>query len=184
MVFQNFNHPGFPPSGYVHHGLLYANRLIKDPQIFYCPSYTVYPHVYPDGWRFVSPNGFERVATSYAYALNGQVNKLRGTKWESEIKTNARLEKLKIHEALHCCVFIAQSAKAQPRGVWPHKGGINAAFSDGSMSLMPISPQVTATAIGLYDKGSTTDMDYFAFCFFKMLGGDKRWINAYPNLLP
>lgn len=179
MVWDNtVSWSGGPIIGYVHHGLLYKTHQIKDPQVFYCPSYTEYPHVYPDGWnKFVSANGYERMATSYCYALNGQINL-----YPKGVRTNARIDKLKAHETLHCCVFLGKPDKGQRRGVWPHRGGINSAYSDGSVLLVRLKEDLVRTAAELYDQNNIAQMDYFAYCFFRLLNGDRRWMNAYPDM--
>ncbi len=180
MVWQNFGVKGYPKSGWVHHGLLYSSRLIKLPEVFFCPSYRTYPHVYPDGWKhFVAPNGSEAVATSYAYALNGQVDQ-----YPAGVRVNARLERLKVREPLHSCVFLAKEDKRQRRGVWPHRGGVNAGFSDGSVALINLKEKLALTSAELYGRNNVREMDYFAFCFFKLLDGQRRWMDAWPNLPP
>jgi prepilin-type N-terminal cleavage/methylation domain-containing protein/prepilin-type processing-associated H-X9-DG protein len=179
MVWQSFGRNPYPPNGWVHHGLLYAGHQIRDPKVFFCPSYTEFPHVYPAGWRgYVSPNGAERVATSYAYALNGQVDL-----YPTGVRVNARLDEFKSYEALHCCVFLAKVDKRQEKGVWPHRGGVNAGYADGSVQLPLLKDDLAVIAAKLYDENSMPKMDYFAFCFFKMLSGDRHWINAYPKVL-
>jgi prepilin-type N-terminal cleavage/methylation domain-containing protein/prepilin-type processing-associated H-X9-DG protein len=180
LVWQNFGKSPNPPRGYVHHGLLYGSRILKDPKVFFCPSYTEYPHVYPEGWtKFVAPNGAEAVATSYMYSLNGQVNM-----YPKGVRIAARLEDLGVREALHSCVFMAKPDKYQRRGVWPHQGGINVALADGSIQLMHVESDLARTAAKLYDSNNTTLMDYFSFCFFKMLSGDRHFMNAYPAIPP
>jgi prepilin-type N-terminal cleavage/methylation domain-containing protein len=180
LVYQNHGKPPDPAEGYVHHGLLYASRLIKERRIFYCPSYTEYPHVYPDGWtKYVSPNGSEAVATSYMYALNGQLDL-----YKPGVRITARLEELSVREALHSCVFMAKPDKLQKRGVWPHLGGVNAALADGSLQLVRVDSSLARLAASLYDPNPTGQMDYFSYCFFKMLSGDRRRMNAFPNVLP
>ncbi len=36
-------------------------------------------------------------------------------------------------------------------------------------------------SMGVNDIGA---MDYFAYCFFQMLSGDSRRMNAFPKILP
>ncbi len=177
LVWQNFGKSPYPPRGYVHHGLLYSSRIVKDPRIFYCPSYREYPHVYPEGWSFVAPNGAEGVATSYAYFLNGQVDT-----YKKGVRLSAKLEQLKVREALHCCVFVGKVDKRQKKGVWPHRGGVNAGYADGSVQLSRVEESLATVAAKLYDDNNIRAMDYFAYCFFRMLSGERKWMNAFPNL--
>lgn len=162
----------------MHHGLLYSSHLIKQPEVFFCPSYHTYPHVYPDGWKyFVAVNGAEAVATSYAYFLNGQVDR-----YPAGVRLNARLEQLRVREPLHTCVFLAKEDKRQRRGVWPHRGGVNAGFSDGSVALVNLKEKLAHTSATLYDSNNVRDMDYFAYCFFRLVEGQRRWMDAWPNV--
>ena len=192
LVWQNFGQqvPGYPREGFVHHGLLYgdssrtpqigrARGIIRDARVFYCPSYRDYPHVYPDGWSYVAPNGAEGVATSYAYFLNGQMDL-----YPKGVRTNARIEKLKVRETIHSCVFVGKIDKRQKRGVWPHRGGVNAGYADGSVQLARVDESLANIAADLYDKNAISQMDYFAHCFFRMLSGDRRWMNAFPSIPP
>ncbi len=41
-----------------------------------------------------------------------------------------------------------------------------------------------AAGIHVYAQNSVRLMDYFAFCFFKLLNGDSRRMDAYPKLPP
>ncbi|GMU20387.1 MAG: hypothetical protein AMXMBFR13_04840 [Phycisphaerae bacterium] len=179
IVWQEFAKKPYPPKGWVHLGLLYGAKMVKEPQIFYCPSYRAYPHVYPEGWnRFEAGNkGIEKVATSYSYALNGQID------WYSPgVRTTARWEKVKINEALYACVFIGKVDKKQRYGVWPHRGGINAGYADGSARGVHVDDKLASEAFELYNDNSIPPMDYFSYCFYRMLAGDRKWIQAYPNL--
>ena len=36
--------------GYLHLGLLYKCRQIREPKVFFCPSNVEFPHTYPEGW--------------------------------------------------------------------------------------------------------------------------------------
>ena len=87
-------------------------------------------------------------------------------------------------EALFADVFIGNPDKHQQAGIWPHIGGINASFADGSTQLVHVKPELAVQAAGLYTNGSMTNKDYFTWAFFKMLSGDTKWINAFPNLPP
>ncbi len=193
MVWQNFGRRPYPPNGFVHLGLLYGgvnpidapgrrsgNRTgqIRDPKVFFCPSYKDYPHAYPSGWEhFVAPNGYESVATSYHYLLNGQCDR-----YPKAEMVNAKLEELKVRDALYSCVFISKADKRQSKGVWPHRGGVNAGYVDGSVQLARVDERISRIASDLYDKNAIGDMDYFAHCFFRFISGDKRWMTAWPNL--
>jgi len=108
----------YNPKGYVHLGVLYGNRQIKDPAVFYCPSNKDYPHIYPQGWQsFSAGGGIERVATGYMYAIAGQIDRYR--KGE---RLQARIDSLK-QESLVSCMFLSKSDKRQQRGVWPIRRG-------------------------------------------------------------
>jgi prepilin-type N-terminal cleavage/methylation domain-containing protein len=165
------------PAGYIHLGLLYTGRQIKDAATLYCPSNREFPHIYPEGWRsYVSPNGAERKATGYMYAIAGQIDRYRAGE-----RLVARLDNLK-QEALVSCLFLGKRDKRQQRGLWPHRGGVVAGYADGSARLSHLDDSIARTAADLYDANNIDDMDYFAFCFFKMLGGERRWMEAFPDL--
>lgn len=170
---QDFTEPGT----YVHLGLLYGGGLINSPDILYCASNELYPHIYPDGWdQWSAAGGEESRATGYMYALGGQIDMYR--KGE---RLRARLDDLE-REALVSCMFMAKVDKRQPKRLWPHKDGINAAYADGSVQMPPVKPVYARTAFELYDNNSIRQMDYFAYCFFKMLGGDSRFIAEFPRV--
>ena len=178
QLFAEGNEPPYPTE-WIHLGTLYKKRLIPDPQTFFCPSYTEFPHCWPRGWyEFAACNGLERVATSYIYAVNGQVDY-----YPKAARYYVRLSELK-REALFADVFISNGTKSQQKGLWAHMAGINASFADGSTQLARVKPVYAQQAVYLYDHGSMGDKDYFTLCFFKMLGGDRSWIEAFPKLPP
>lgn len=165
------------PTGYVHLGVLYSGRQLRDPAIFYCPSNKEFPHIYPQGWReFSAGGGVERVATGYMYAIAGQIDRYR--KGE---RLQARLDRLK-QESLVSCMFLGKRDKRQQRGIWPHRGGVIAGYADGSARLNHVDEQIARVSADLYDQNVIDQMDYFAFCFFKLLSGERRWMEAFPSL--
>lgn len=165
------------PGTYVHLGLLYGGKMVSSPHILYCASNQLYPHVYPEGWmEWSAANGRENRATGYMYALGGQIDMYR--KGE---RLNARLGDLK-REALASCMFLAKVDKRQPQRLWPHRAGINAAYADGSVQLPRVEDEYARTAFGLYTQNTIQSMDYFAYCFFRMLSGDSRFIKAFPQI--
>jgi len=115
--------------GYLHLGLLYKCRQIREPKVFFCPSNVEFPHTYPEGWfEYVSPNGLEHMAVGYMYAIAGQISMYpKGQRISPKID-----DLLKPREAIVSCMFLANVDKLQRRGLWPHKGGINAGYSDAS----------------------------------------------------
>jgi len=175
MVWRNFSQviEPYPKSWWIHLGLVYGAHQIRDPKVFYCPSYHLFPHVYPEGWNssFEAGNGVQEKATSYIYAIGGEIRLYP----EGE-RLDVRLEDLKPHEALLADVFLARIAKHQLPGVWPHLGGINAGYTDGSVQLKNIKKSVSDKAIKIYNASPNTH-DYFAYCFFQMLSGDHTWID-------
>lgn len=171
---QDFTRPG----SYVHLGLLYGSKLITGPQVLYCASNQLYPHIYPSGWKDWSvAGGGESHATGYMYAIGGQIDMYRPGE-----RLNVRLSDLKTREALTACMFLAKVDKRQPQRLWPHKGGINAGYIDGSAQLPPIRDKYARIAYDLYTSNSIGQMDFYAYCFFKMLSGDSRFITAFPNV--
>jgi len=168
------------PRGFLNLGLLYAGRQIRDPKVYYCPAMTQFPHVYPAGWFDfrAGEGGGEQKATSYMYALGGQID--RYPKGE---RTNTRLEDLK-REAIVTGMFLAKRDKHQRDSVWMHRGGMNAGFADGSVQFFKVKPQVIAWAAKLSAAGDIDSNDYFTYCFFRMLSGDSRWVDAFPSLPP
>jgi prepilin-type N-terminal cleavage/methylation domain-containing protein len=167
------------PTEWVHLGILYKKRIVPDPQTFFCPSYTEFPHCWPRGWyEFASYGGLERVATSYIYAVNGQVD------WYPKgARYSIRLSELK-HEALFADVFVSNGSKSQRKGIWAHVAGINASFADGATQLVRVKPDYALQAVSLYDHGNIDEKDYFTWCFFKLLSGERNWIEAFPSLPP
>jgi prepilin-type N-terminal cleavage/methylation domain-containing protein len=164
---------------WIHLGILHRYRQIPEPQTYFCPSYTEFPHCWPRGWyEFSAYFGKERVATSYIYVINGQLDQ-----YPKGCRPNARLYDLK-REALFADIFIGNPSKSQRKGVWPHFGGINASFADGSTQLMRVRPQLAVTAAVLYEDGDTDTKDYFTWCVFRLLSGEPAWINAFPVLPP
>ncbi len=167
-------------SGWVHHGLLHGAHQLKDPAVFDCPAYSEYPHTFPEGWEtFVSLNGYGKKATSYTYALNGQIDR-----YPPGVRIRARQEELKSHEALLVDVFLARSARSQRAGVWAHFAGVNVGYSDGSVQLKNVKPSIAQEAVKLYDQNNIGESDYFAYCFFEMLNGRRSRIEAFPTVLP
>jgi prepilin-type N-terminal cleavage/methylation domain-containing protein/prepilin-type processing-associated H-X9-DG protein len=170
---QDFTKPG----SYVHLGLLYGGKLISSPHILYCASNQLYPHIYPSGWtQWSAGGGGESHATGYMYALGGQIDM-----YPKGERLNARLSDLK-QQALVSCMFLAKVDKRQPQRLWPHKSGINAGYVDGSVQLPRVKDSHARVAFDLYTQNAIRQMDYFAYCFFRMLSGDSRYINAFPNV--
>ena len=175
IAYQQFS----KPYGYVHLGLLYGGKLIPSPNILYCSSNELYPHIYPDGWKtFSAGGGIEQRATGYMYAIAGQIDK-----YPKGERVNPRLVDLK-REALVSCMFLGKVDKHQPARVWPHRGGINVAYADGGVQLVHVRDNLARTAYQLYVANDIGQMDYFAFCFFKLLSSDSKWMNAFPWLPP
>jgi hypothetical protein len=49
-------------------------------------------------------------------------------------------------EALVSCMFLANVDKLQRKGLWPHKGGINAGYTDRSAGLKLVDSSVARQA--------------------------------------
>ena len=179
IIYQTFSINQTPPYpiGWIHLGVLYQKKMIKEPRVYYCPSYTEFPHVYPRGWyEFSAGGGIERVATSYIYAVNGQVDR-----YPKGARPMILMTELK-REALIADVFIANGTKYQKKGLWPHFGGINVSYADGSTRLVPVKSEIARQASDLYELGNMTDKDYFTWCMFKLLSDQPRWMAAFPRL--
>ena len=162
--------------GYLHLGLLYACRQIKEPKVLFCPSNIEFPHTYPEGWtEYVSPNGCEHMAVGYMYAVAGQINMYRDGE-----RISPKLGRFKRREALASCMFLANVDKLQRRGLWPHKGGINAGYSDRSAGLKLVDASVARQAADVYDS-SIGLRDYFSYCIFRLLSDDRKWLESFPN---
>ncbi len=188
IVYQTFSDKHKPPFpiGWIHLGKLYEKQMLRDPKVFYCASYTEFPHVYPKGWfEFSAGGGIERVATSYMYAVSGQVDRIyTKAKYPKGAPTVMRLADLKPWDALFADVFISNGSKYQQKGMWPHFGGINASLIDGSTQLRTVKGSLARKAVDLYNNGSMGDKDYFAYCMFRLLSGDSRFMTAFPSLPP
>ena len=77
-------------------------------------------------------------------------------------------------------MFLANVDKLQRKGLWPHKGGINAGYSDRSARLKLVDGSIAKLAADVYD--SNIDLrDYFSYCVFRLLSDDGKWIEAFPN---
>lgn len=187
IIYQTFSINQNPPYpiGWIHLGVLYQKKMVPEPKLYYCPSYNEFPHVYPRGWyEFSAGGGIERVATSYIYAISGQVDRVYPKpRYPKGPPTMVQLANLK-REALYADVFIGNPSKYQRKGVWPHFGGINASYADGSSQLVRVKPEIARQAANLYDTGSMTDKDYFTYAFFKLLSNQPKWMDAFPALPP
>ncbi|NLE58636.1 MAG: DUF1559 domain-containing protein [Planctomycetes bacterium] len=127
--------------------------------------------------RSVCASNQKQIMTGiHMYAIAGQID--RYPKGE---RLQARLDYLK-QESLVSCMFLSKRDKRQQRGVWPHRGGVIGGYADGSARLNHVADSIAQTSADLYDKNDIDDMDYFAFCFFRMLSGQRRWIEAFPGL--
>ncbi len=166
--------------GWVHLGLLYGARQIKDPQVFFCPSNREFPHVYPKGWEEFSAGGggIEQRATGYMYGIMGELRP-----YKKGERIYAKLKDLR-HEALVSCLFAGNRGKSQRRDVWAHPGGLNAGYDDGSVLLKNIDRKVARLAYDLYDAPRIDSLDLFAWCMFRLFSGDRKWIEAFPKLPP
>ena len=162
--------------GYLHLGLLYANHQIPDPKVLFCPSNIEFPHTYPKGWNeYVSPNGNEHMAVGYMYGIAGQIDM-----YPKGERISPRLDRFKRREAMASCMFLANVDKLQRKGLWPHQGGINAGYSDGSAGLKHVDRSVATQAADVYDS-AIRRRDYFSYCVFRLLADDRKWIEAFPN---
>jgi hypothetical protein len=77
-------------------------------------------------------------------------------------------------------MFLANLDKLQRRGLWPHRGGINASYSDGSASFKKVDSSVAHQAASIGGQ-AISKRDYFTHCIWKLLAGDSRWIRAFPD---
>ena len=182
IIRQEFYDGSTPPypKRWVHLGLPYDARQIRDKKVYYCPSRREFPHVYPRGWyEYSSYHGLERVATAYVYALNGQVDR-----YPKGVRVTARLEELKVHEALLAGVVVGKSDKHQFPDVWAHKAGFNAGYTDGSVELKNVKGAIRLEALRLYGQNNIRLNDYFTYCYFQLLNGDRKWMDAFPNKPP
>lgn len=162
--------------GYLHLGLLFKCRQIPEPRVLFCPSNVEFPHTYPEGWlKYVSPNGSEHMAIGYMYAVAGQIDM-----YPKGARISPRMEDLPRREALSSCMFLANVDKLQRRGLWPHRGGVNAGYSDGSAYLNNASSSLARKAAEVYDQ-AISNRDYFSYCVFKFLSGDNRWVKSFPT---
>lgn len=188
IVYQTFSDKHNPPFpiGWIHLGVLFQKKMMPDQKAYYCPSYTEFPHVYPRGWYEFSAGsgGIERVATSYMYAVSGQVDTVYPkSKYPNGPPSMVKLATLK-RNALFADIFISNGSKYQKKGIWPHFGGINVSHADGSTQLVRVKPEYAKQAVDLYNTGSMADKDYFTWAFFRMLSKDSKWIEAFPKVPP
>ncbi|UCD27871.1 MAG: hypothetical protein JSV03_12305, partial [Planctomycetota bacterium] len=95
-------------------------------------------------------------------------------------RISPRLAEFERLESLASCMFLANVDKFQRKGLWPHKGGINAGFSGGSAGLIHVDSSVARQSADIYDSEIRL-RDYFSYCVFRLLGGERRWLEAFPN---
>jgi len=176
--------------GWVHLGKLYEMRLIPDPKPLFCPSLTRFPHVYPEGWGDLTMDptddhsGWNHTHHSYAdrqkkpcgymYAVFGQLNIA-----PDMIMPDLSLTEMQ-DQALVTDMFVGHWHKGQELPIWPHKGGIHAAYGDGSARFTEVSDDLIdlATEVCYWDN---VPQDYLTFCMFRMLSGEPQYMNAFPN---
>ncbi len=170
------------PKSWLHAGLLFSTRQLKTGELFYCPS-SVDTRYSARDWAFTSARStpVNQIKTSYLYAFNNQVDKLDKRVGNNSYTPMAvPLGRLKITDALFADAFVNAGAKLAFN--WPHRGGVNAGYADGSCQLKTAPAKVVALAKFISnqpDSGQRNeDRDYFAFCFFRMLSHDRIWMES------
>lgn len=103
--------------------------MIRDPEALLPPVLPrVSPCVYPASWNFLVPNGAEGGATAYAYFPQRPGRSISQGRENQLGWSNCPFARL--------CTPVSSSAKVdkrQAQGVWPHRGGVNAGYCDGSV---------------------------------------------------
>jgi prepilin-type N-terminal cleavage/methylation domain-containing protein len=131
-----------PPPRWVMLGRLYGTGIIKDPEVFYCPSQQ--NEILKKGrreeegvgWNWTSPTGNEERAISYIYGLLAEIRAMP----ELELKS-LKLSDLK-NRALICDVFM-------PFGegpVWAHPKGLSTGFGAGHVEFVKVDKEVINAA--------------------------------------
>ena len=177
---------GHSGPGWVHLGKVYEHRLIPSPKLLFCPSLTKFPHVYPRGWgdETMDPtedlsgwhiHPWQKKPAGYMYGLSGQAIGV-----QDQVIPALRISEM--HSmALVSDMFVGHWRKLQELPLWPHAGGIQAGYGDGSARFTELPDSTIQQAIeACYGGGDI--QDYYSFAMFKMLSGDPRFLNAYPDV--
>ena len=170
---------------WIHFGKLYETRVIPSPKALFCPANDKYPHVYPAGWGDLTMwpedddsgwniHPLQKKPCGYLYGVFGQNNFASGL-------TMPQLKLSEMHSrALVTDIFVGHRWKGQELPIWPHKGGLCAAYGDGSASFFRVSDAMIdeAAMVSTWDNAYG---DHYTFCMFKLLSGDARYIDAFSG---
>ena len=171
---------------WIHLGKIYEQRLIPSPKPLFCPSLKKFPHVYPDGWgnETMDPTDdtsgwnvhpWQKKPAGYMYGLCGQINAD-----QSLVMPTLRISEMH-SKALVSDMFVGHVSKGQELPLWPHAGGLQAGYGDGSARFTEMHDSMIQQAVDLCFGGDSIQ-DYYAFAMFRMLSGDPRYLYAFPNV--
>jgi prepilin-type processing-associated H-X9-DG protein len=170
------------PKSWLHAGLLFSTRQLKTGEVFYCPS-SVDTRYSPRDWAVTSAqaNPVSQIRISYLYTFNHQVDKIDKKVGDNSYTPLAMpLARLKITTAMFADAFVNGGANLSFN--WPHRGGVNAGYVDGSCQLTTVPAKVVSLARFISNQPDgpqrNEDRDFFAFCFFRMLSNDRIWMES------
>ncbi|MCG7851217.1 MAG: hypothetical protein MIO92_01710, partial [Methanosarcinaceae archaeon] len=159
-------------------GRLYGTGVIKNPEIFYCPSQkneVLKKGNWKEeggGWNWTTPNGNESRAISYHYGLLAEIRSAP----ELELKS-MKLSALRGDRALICDTFM-------PFGqgpVWAHPNkGLTTGFASGNVTFNRLDSEVIDLAKEIDEKGWGMDQkDYFTSAMFELLASRPKVMDVH-----
>ena len=157
-------------------GRLHGTGIIKDPEIFYCPSQKNEVlkkgrrEEEGGGWNWTTSTGNESRAISYHYGILAQIRSAPELELES-----MKLSALK-NRALICDTFM-------PFGqgpVWAHSKGLTTGFAAGHVDFIKVDREVIDLAEEIDEAGWGIDQrDLFTAAMFELLAGKESVMNEY-----
>jgi len=164
FAWQNYD----DPPRWILLGRLYGTGMIKDPEIFYCPSQKNEVlkkgrrEEEDGGWNWTSPNGNESRAISYHYGLLAEIRSDTSLELES-----MKLSALK-NRALICDAFMPFGHGS----VWAHSKGLATGFAAGHVEFVKVDKEVIDLAEEIDNAGWGVDQrDLFTAAMFELLAG-------------
>jgi len=161
ICWQNYE----DPPGWTMLGHLYNARIIRDPEIFFCPSQRNELLMRKDsfGWDWTSPSGAEARAISYHYGLLAEIR----------ADTSLELESTKIFalrdRALICDAFVPVGGEP----AWAHPEGLVTGFGAGHVEYIEIAKEIRVLAADMQNM-EIDDKDLFTAALFDLLRGKEE----------
>ncbi|MHC4324139.1 MAG: type II secretion system protein [Planctomycetota bacterium] len=157
-------------------GRLYGTGIIKDPEIFYCPSQKNEilkkgrREEEGGGWNWTTSTGNESRAISYHYGLLAEIRSAPELEMES-----MKLSALK-NRALICDAFMPFNQGP----VWAHPKGLTTGFAAGHVEFIKVDREVADIAEQIDNEGWGMDQrDLFTAAMFELLAGRSHVMDQY-----